>query len=54
MLTEGDVLEIIRRQTEQFERSEAENRAPRAEIIRLRKKIEGLERKVEPQNGVES
>lgn len=44
-LTEGDVLEIIRRQTEQFEQLEAENHALRTEIIRLRKKIEELERK---------
>ncbi|CAM3641273.1 hypothetical protein DESA109040_18495 [Deinococcus saxicola] len=44
-LTEGDVLEIIRQQTERFEQLEAENQALRTEIVRLKKKIEELERK---------
>ncbi|WP_415791788.1 IS66 family transposase, partial [Deinococcus saxicola] len=44
-LTEGDVLEIIRQQTERFEQLEAENHALRAENARLKKKIEELERK---------
>lgn len=44
-LTEGDVLEIIRQQTERFEQLEAENHALRAENTRLKKKIEELERK---------
>ena len=39
------MLKIIRQQTEQFEQLEAENRALRAEIARLKKRIAELERK---------
>lgn len=44
-LSEKDLVEIIRKQAEQFERVEAENRALRAEITRLKKHIEELTRK---------
>jgi predicted RNase H-like nuclease (RuvC/YqgF family) len=43
--TEKDLFEIIRRQSEQIDQLIAENKALKAEIARLKKRIEELERR---------
>jgi len=44
-MTEKDLLEIIRRQSEQIDQLIAENKALKAEIARLKKRIEELKRR---------
>ncbi|WP_229776124.1 hypothetical protein [Deinococcus ruber] len=44
-MTENDLFEIIRRQSEQIDQLIAEHKALKAEIARLKKRIEELERR---------